>query len=86
MKTHQRSYRLEESLVKSEASDFEKFKAFHKLTEELEVENAKLHDILQLWGVLHNTPPLVVGEEWKDLFNSVFALTCEVLKPTTPAS
>jgi len=38
MSTHSRSHQLEEELIRKEASDFERSKAFQKLAEELENE------------------------------------------------
>jgi hypothetical protein len=48
MSTHSRSHQLEEELIRKEASDFERSKAFQKLAEELEVKNEKLTKALKV--------------------------------------
>lgn len=56
-----------------------------KERDEFKAKSAKYYGILELWGVLHNTPPLVVGDEGKELFDQVFRATCDVLTvPKTP--
>lgn len=42
MNTYKRSYALEQELVKKEACDWDRFRAFFKLTQELEKE---IHDL-----------------------------------------
>lgn len=61
---HERTTKLNESLIAREASDYEMRKAFHRLAEELEVENARLRGgIARLGGEAER---LRTNASWRD--------------------
>lgn len=45
---------------------------------------AEYYRLLEEYGVLYNTPPLLTGDEWKEAFNSTWAKTCKVLVEDRP--
>ena len=52
---HKKSYDLESKLIAKEADDFERYKAFKKLTESLEVDVDNLKDHIRNWGIHSDT-------------------------------
>ncbi len=47
--------------------------------ETLTKEKTRYYQLIEMWGVLYNTPPLLTGDEWTRAFNETFHATCQVL-------